>query len=428
MSQYAEAPIAMPDTVVERHPPSKEVSKSWLVAVGAMLGIAVGLNPIPTYTIGMFAPELSGAFGWTFASMMIALSIQSAVIVVVSPIAGQLVDRFGARPVAMISLLLFGLSYMSLGLISGSIWMFYVQWMVMSVVGAGTLSGTWTYVVNGWFDRNRGLALGLASAGTGLTGIVIKPLTAWLILTFDWRMSFFIIGLIPIVIGIPMVAALFHERKQDETDEADNANMILAGYTVREAMRQRQFWLMAIAFLLISIAITSPTPNMENILKSLHFDLITIGHITGVFGLAVIVGRLGGGWLLDRIWAPLCVLMVFLPWIFASWLLSQPIVSEGRAFASVAALGLAAGLEFDALAYLVARYFGRRNYGTIYGLIFSMLVIGGGIGPVAYGYAFDTLNSYSLALRLGSIVLLIGSGLLLLLGSYPERFDKHEPA
>lgn len=104
-------------------------------------------------------------------------------------------------------------------------------------------------------------------------------------------------------------------------------------------------------------------------------------------------------------------------------MLAQPVVGEGTAFAAVAALGLAAGLEFDALAYLVARYFGRRNYGTIYGFIFSMLVIGGGIGPVAYGYAFDTLNSYSLALQVGSVVLLTGVGLLLLLGAYPERFD-----
>src|SRR5690349_15439754 len=94
----------------------RESTRSWLVVVSAMLGVAVGLSPVPFYTIGMFAPALNEAFQWTFASMMATLTIQSAVTIVTSPIAGMLIDRFGARPVAMISLVLFGLCYMSLGL------------------------------------------------------------------------------------------------------------------------------------------------------------------------------------------------------------------------------------------------------------------------------------------------------------------------
>ncbi len=406
---------------------SSEVPKGWLVAVGAMIGIALGLNPVPTYTIGMFAPSLSHAFGWSFAAMMVALSIQSAVIVVMSPVAGALVDRFGARPVAITSLFLFGLGYMSLALTPGSIWTFYIQWMAMSFAGIGTLSGTWTYVVTGWFDRNRGLALGFVSAGTGFTGLLIKPLAAWLLSVIGWRWSFFSIGLLPIVIGVPIVAALFHERDGHQETLVSAEPLDLEGYTIGEALRRRQFWLLFAGFFLISFALSSPTPNIENILRSFGFGLMTIGHITGVFGLAVILGRLGGGWLLDRIWAPLCVMIVFTLPMAASWLLSRPHIGEGMAFASVAAIGVGAGLEFDALAYLVARYFGRRSYGAIYGCAFSMIAIGGGIGPVIYGYAFDTLGSYSLILRVGTISLLAGSILLLLMGAYPKRFDVASP-
>lgn len=411
-----------------------ESRRGWLVVIGAMLGVAVGLSPVPFYTIGMFAPVLSDTFGWSFASMMAALTIQSGVSVVTAPLAGMLVDRYGARPVAMISLALFGLCYASLGFTPGSIWVFYAQWVVMAIAGAGTLSGTWTCVVNGWFNRNRGLALGLASTGTGLTGIILKPLTAWLILSFGWQVAFVVIGMIPIFVGLPIVALLFREpSKQNTADISDQPERVqlLDGMTVREAFASRQFWIMGVAFLLIAFALTAPTPNLENILKSLNFDLTTVGQIAAVFGLAVITGRIVGGWLLDRLWAPLCAFLLFLLPAVGNFVLAQPIVDQGHAWWAVAAIGLAAGFEFDLLAYLVNRYFGQRSYATIYGYFFAAVVIGGGLGPVAYGYAFDTTGTYSMVLKIGAVVLVCGSALLLLMGPYPKRFgagDKGEPA
>lgn len=415
------------DSTIEAAGEVQESRHGWIVVIGAMLGVAVGLSPVPFYTIGMFAPELSDAFGWSFASMMAALTIQSGVSVVTAPIAGILIDRCGARPVAMISLVLFGLCYASLGFTPGSIWVFYGQWVVMAIAGAGTLSGTWTCVVNGWFNRNRGLALGLASTGTGLTGIIIKPLTAWLIISYGWQTAFVVIGLIPIVVGLPIVALLFHEPSRMEAPAASDAPapvQQLDGLTAREAFATRQFWVMGLAFLLIAFALTAPTPNLENILRSLNFDLATVGRIAAVFGLAVIVGRIAGGWLLDRLWAPLCAFLVFLLPALGSFLLAQPSVGQAYAWWAVAALGLGAGFEFDVLAYLVSRYFGQRSYGTIYGYFFAMVVIGGGLGPVVYGYAFDQTGTYSLMLKIGSGVLILGSALLLLMGPYPKRFDK----
>lgn len=411
----------------------QESARGWLVVIGAMLGVAVGLSPVPFYTIGMFAPVLSETFGWSFASMMAALTIQSGVGVVTAPVAGMLIDRYGARPVAMISLVLFGLGYASLGFTPGSIWVFYAQWILMAIGGAGTLSGTWTCVVNGWFNRNRGLALGLASTGTGLTGIFLKPLTAWLILTHGWQTAFVVIGLIPIVIGLPLVAMLFREPPGKRaaaivavTEPATGAvaARVEEGLTVREAIRRRQFWVMAFAFLLIAFAVTAPTPNLENILKSLKFDLATVGRVAAVFGLAVIAGRIVGGWLLDRMWAPLCAALFFLLPAGGSLILSQAAVNESSAWWAVAALGLGAGFEFDALAYLVSRYFGQRSYGQIYGYFFSMVVIGGGIGPVVYGYIYDLTGTYSIILKIGACVLVVGGALLLAMGPYPKRFGE----
>lgn len=408
---------------------SSESRRGWLVVIAAMVGAAVGLSPIPFYTIGMFAPELSRAFDWSFASMMGSIGVQSVVVMISSPLAGFAVDRYGARPVAVISLLLFGLCFMSLALSNGSLILFYAQWAIMSLLGAGTLSATWTRVVNGWFDKNRGLALGVASTGTGITGFLIKPFTAWIIEDFGWRSAFVAIGILPIVIGIPVILWLFRENRaipatRPAAEEADVSNAGQDGdgdgLTLSQALRGVRFWVLAGAFFLIAFALTAPTPNLENILKTFGFELAEIGRIAATFGLAVIAGRIVGGWLLDRIWAPLCALCVLTIPAIGCWLLTGDSLNSHSAYLAVLFLGFGAGFEFDLLAYLIARYFGQRHYGVIYGCFYTVIALGGGLGPVVFGYMFDNTGTYHHALMIGTASVLLGGALLLLLGPYPK--------
>ncbi|EJL34017.1 MFS transporter [Novosphingobium sp. AP12] len=403
--------------------PPRDERAGWVVVFAAMIGLAMGLSPLPFYTVGMFAPELQGAFGWTFASLMGAITVQSLVVMATGPMAGFAVDRFGPRPVALISLVLFGLTFMSLSLSNGNLWIYYAQWMLMSVVGAGTLTATWTYTVNGWFDKHRGLAIGVASTGTGITGFLVKPFAAWLIGDFGWRTAFVVIGALPIVIGVPVVATLFRERGERMAASSAAPVIVEGGATLREALHDRRFWIITFAFLLIAFALTAPTPNLENILRTRHFALAEIGAITAGFGLSVIAGRVIGGWLLDRFWAPGCALVILAMPALGSFMLAQPQVDTSHAVLSVVALGLGAGFEFDLLAYLIARYFGRRNYGTIYGCFYTVIAFGGGLGPVVYGWAFDTMGRYDAALMAGVGCLVAGGLSLLAMGRYPVWQD-----
>ncbi|MET0366469.1 MAG: MFS transporter [Sphingobium sp.] len=426
--------------------PSLDSMRGWIVTCAALVGLAVGLSPLPFYTIGMFAPEMAREFGWSFAGLMAAIAVQSVATIIASPIAGAAIDRFGARPVALISLGLFGLGYMSLGLNNGSIILFYVQWAIMTVVGSGTLLMPWARGVNSWFVRRRSLALAIASSGSGLTGILIKPFAAWLILTHGWRMAFFVIGLLPILLGLPIAAWLFRERVAPAHQSAgapagQSADQAEAGehpavqpewgLTLRQAIRMRSFWVLMISSLLIAFATTAPTPNMENILRSVGYDLTTIGRITGVFGLAVILGRIVAGWLFDRIWAPGCAFFLLILPALGCWLLSGTHVTELRAIAAVAALGAAAGFKLNLLAYLVSRYFGQRHYGKLLGWFYAVVSAGGGVGPVLFGYSFDQTGSYSLVLSIAALCIVAGALLTLLMGPYPDsthRADAPDPS
>lgn len=406
--------------------PQQDDPRGWTVVIAAMIGVALGMSPIPFYTIGMLAPQLSGEFGWSFATLMASITVQSGVVMIVSPLSGIAIDRFGARKVALVSLPLFGLSYMSLALNNGSLTIFYAQWIVMSILGIGTLSATWTRVVTQWFDKWRGMALGVASCGTGITGFVVKPLCATLIQAHGWRVAVAVIGCLPIVIGVPVVAALFREMKgvPPSAEGAVAVETSPSGMTLTEAMRDRRLWTMAGAFLFIAFALTAPTPNLENILKTRAFTLAQIGEITAAFGLSVICGRLLGGWLLDRIWAPLIAAFILVFPAVGCWLLTTASLNALTATLATASLGFGAGFEFDLLAYLISRYFGQRHYGSIYGCFYAVIAFAGGLGPVVFGYAFDRGGDYTVALRSGSMCLVAGAILLLMMGAYPKQHDK----
>lgn len=406
--------------------PKQDDPRGWAVVIAAMVGVALGMSPIPFYTIGMLGPQLSAEFGWSFAALMASITVQSGVVMIASPLSGIAIDRFGARRVALLSLPLFGLSYMSLALNDGSLMIFYAQWIVMSILGIGTLSATWTRVVTQWFDKRRGMALGVASCGTGITGFLIKPLCASLIQAYGWRTAVVAIGCLPIVIGVPVVAALFREigRTSPTAPGTSGEGAPQSGVTLAEAMRDRRLWTMAGAFLFIAFALTAPTPNLENILRTRSFTLAQIGEITAVFGLSVICGRLLGGWLLDRVWAPLIAAFILVFPAIGCWLLTTGSINALTATLATVSLGFGAGFEFDLLAYLISRYFGQKHYGSIYGCFYAVIAFAGGLGPVVFGYAFDRVGDYTLALRCGSVCLVTGAALLLMMGAYPKAHRK----
>jgi predicted MFS family arabinose efflux permease len=410
-------------------PGSAEFRLGWGVVLSALVGIGLGLSPVPFYTIGMLAPELHKAFGWEFGAIMGGLPIMTLGVLVASPAVGMLADRFGVRQVALISIVLFSLSFMSFALSNGSIELFYLNWGVMALCGAGTLPVTWTRAVNNRFDRHKGLALGLSLLGTGLFGFFVKPLTAWLILAYGWRSAYLVVGAMPLLLALPIAYFFFHDVEHVGEDAAQRRasaalrSQATPGLTMRQALRDWRFWCLAIAFMLIAFAVGGPIPNMENILKVAGFQRGDVVSLVALIGLSVIAGRVIGGWLIDRFWAPgVAFLLLSLPAI-ACWLLAGGELSLASAQLSIMLIGFAAGVEYDLMAFLVARYFGLKSYGAIYGALYGFFALGAGIGPVIFGKSFDRNGSYSEVLLMSALLLLAGSASLLALGRY-RRFSQ----
>ena len=389
---------------------ANEWREGWPVVLASLGGITMGLAPIPFYTLGLFAPELRHAFGWSQGEIMAALSVLTVASIVAAPVVGLLVNRVGARPVAIASLLLFGVGLMLPALSNGSLGRWYASWALLSLLGAGTLPITWTRAITASFRRRRGLALGLALMGTGLFGFFGKPLTAALIAGVGWRGAWVGLGLLPIVVAAPLAWALFRAPVPAASPRTQASGAV--------GLRDWRLWLIALALLPISFALAGPIPNMEAILRADGLADSSIRAITPFIGLAALVGRLAGGGLMDRYWAPgVAFLLLCLP-AAALLLLAHGTIGSSGALVAALLIGLAIGVEYDVVAFLVARYFPERSYAPLYAITYTAFLLGAGFAPMIFGWSFDRVGSFSPMLTGAATGLLAGAGLLLGLGPY----------
>ena len=407
----------------------------WHVIVASAIGIGLGMSPLPFYTIGVFVGPFVQEFGWGVDQIMMAMPIFTFGALFMSPVIGMITDRLGVRPVVLTSIVLFSLTMMAFSLNSGSLAVYLFLWCLLAVTGAGTLPITWTRAVNGWFFQRRGLALGLTLIGTGIFGSLAKLYAAYLIEVFGWRWAYVGVGALPLLIAFPIAFVWFREPsdpavrdKVDALRQAVPANKAgaMGGFSLTEAIKDWRFWLLAYCFVPISFAVGGPIPNLERMMGEKGFTAEEAVLLASFIGYAVVVGRVVGGYLLDHFWAPvIAAILLSIPAV-TPLILIQPDLSFVMAAIAIFIIGLAAGVEYDFMAYLVSRYFGMRNYSAIYGALYGFFALGAGIGPYVYGLSFSSTGSYDTILKISAVMFLAGALPLLLLGRYRE-FESKDP-
>jgi len=222
-----------------------EFGRAWMVIVAAAVGVGLGVTGLPIYTTGQFVRPLQEAFGWTRAQStggLIYLTIGS---VLMAPVIGALIDRFGVRRVALVAQLGLCIGYLGLTLNGGSVPLYYLGWAVLAILGSGTSPIVWTRAVASWFERGRGLALGITLCGTGLVALVGPSIIGGIVTTYGWQAGFYTLSGAQIVLGMPLTLLLLRSRDRTEPHAAAT---VLTGMTLREAAGTTQFWRLIVAF------------------------------------------------------------------------------------------------------------------------------------------------------------------------------------
>jgi MFS family permease len=415
---------------------SGKVFYGWWVVLAAGIGSFMGPGPILSFTFGVFLKSLSQEFGWSRAQISLAFSLSTLVLSGILPFIGKLVDRFGARKVIVPSALFFGLCVMSFSLLSASLWHFYVIYLLVGIVGGGTSPLPYASVISHWFDKRRGLALGLVMVGLGL-GTFITPSLAQVLITYvGWRHAYMLLGLMVIVIVIPAVGLFLKETPQMLGLEPDGETAVHAGaarpssqehgLSGREAWHTSTFWLMLGAFFLVSAGVHGCLIHLVPLLTDRGLSAQNAALATSLLGGAVLLGRVGTGYLLDRFLTSSVAVCFFCGATLGIFLLLSG-TAGGLAFVAAILVGLGLGAEGDLMAYGVSRYFGLRAFGEIYGYAFAAFGLGAMVGPLLMGMSFDATGSYRLALGVFVAITLIAAGLMARLGPYRVWEPAAEP-
>lgn len=388
---------------------AQELGRGWKILLACMVGVGFGATGLPFYTMGLFLKPLSAEFDWSAATVAGAAMCLQVGLLVTAPFVGKVVDRFGARRVALLSLLGLAAGFVALTQLRGSVTALYASWLALALLACGTTPVVWTRTVNAWFDRSRGLALGLTLAGTGLAAILGPILIGGVIAAHGWRAGYWTMAAAVVLGALPLIALLLREAPAQMANTVTVAARGLAG-----ALRTRQFWQCAVGFLLAGGAIAALIVHMVPAMIDGGLPPARAAAFAGLMGVSIIVGRVGLGFLADRFHAPFVGFGFLLLPVLGVYLLIQ-----GQPVLAILAIGLAAGAEVDLLAYLTARYFGLAAYGEIYGWQLSAFSLGAGLGPMLLGAARDHWGAYPPGLAACAVLIVVGAALIASLGRFP---------
>jgi predicted MFS family arabinose efflux permease len=387
------------------------------------------LASIPLYSTGLFFQPLEREFGWSRAEVSFGLTINAIVAVLLGPLVGALIDRWGARRIAIPGVILYGIMLASLSLVGSSPIYWWALWFGLALAGLGTKPTLWVTAISSRFEASRGLAIALTLCGTAITSFLAPMVSRWLIDVVGWRLAYVYMGLGWSALLLLFVVLFFFDSTdrfrlaRKSAGQAPQAALILPGLTFREAIRDRSFQKLAVASLLVSMAVVGTAVHLVPILTLRGLSREAAAGVLSVLGIASALGKLGTGWLFDRMnaraIAAFCLALPAVPLLMLALTPEGQVVPLGVAVGSVALLGFAIGAELSVTAYLTTRYVGLRAFGQNYAIISSIMATSSGVAPLVAGLIYDRTGGYVPLLFGGIPAALIAALLILALGPFP---------
>jgi MFS family permease len=381
------------DTATGAATAGAELRARWGLIGAIILGSAIGPTVLVPYTAGIFMPALQAEFGWSRGMTSLGVTLFLATTALLAPFAGTLADRYGVRVMLPASLLAGAACFAALSQQTGSYAFYLAVLLLLGLIGSGASTLIMSRVLTAAFDKARGTALGLGLTGIGITSMIGPSVLSHISAEHGWRGAYLALVAIPIV-ALPVVALPVwrHERRVPAAPAA--SMMPIERFTAIFA--QPVFWKLALSFFLVQVSITGLLVHFIPLLNDRGMPMREAAAYAGIIGGMMIVSRLIVGVVIDRVFAPHVALVV----TAASAAGVALLAFGGADMAPVGAIavGLVIGAEFDLAAYLASRYFPNRMFGRVYGVIFTVMVVGTLTSTSLYGFWADYAGGYDQAL------------------------------
>jgi MFS family permease len=397
------------------------------------------------YGFTAFFTPILNEFGWTRAATSFAFSLQRLEGGIAAPIVGYFIDRLGPRKMSLFAVTIFGLGFVLLSRVH-SLLAFYVSFVIVSIGHSSGFYAVGATTVANWFVRKRGKAMGFVTGGVCLAGTMV-PILVWLINRYGWRQSLVIAGLGMWIIGIPL-SFVFRDRPEHygllpdgdspeeempDQCEARNGNdannptplvgsqkaITEAEFTAVEAIKTRNFWMLAMGLSISFMAMSAVFVHIMPFLESIGISRDKAGFVVTFTILLSVLGRLGLGWLsdyMDKRYV-FCIALglqtiglLFFANIRTFWHIVFFLITFSPGY----------GAPIPLRPAIQGEYFGRKQFGTIQGLLLSISTVSSMIGPPFAGWICDVTGSYRLAFLVLAAVPAVGI-LLFLMTPPPQQ-------
>jgi MFS family permease len=360
----------------------------WLMVFVSAVGLFLG-PPLLVFSFSVFFKPLVMDFHASRASVSLAFSLFNLVGALSIPCTGMAIDRFGAKRVILAFTLLYGLVLCSTLWVGGSLWQLYLFFIILGVaMASGPAPVPYGVVISHWFNRRRGLALALSMMGIGIGSVVVPILAQRLITIFGWRTALAMFGFAVLLLPLPVIAGLLENNPAErglrpDGDEKQQPSSLppqeKQGLPWREIWHSPTFWILICIFSLTGASVHGAVLHLAAILTDRGVSAQRAAIATSLVGAAVIIGRLGTGYLLDRFFAPRVAILFYSAAAVGIAMLCAGINGNLALVASFLA-GLGMGAEVESMGYMTSRYFGLTSFGTAYGFGFGAFMVSGAAG------------------------------------------------
>ena len=400
----------------------------WWVLLACVVGLLVGPGQFAFGSLGLFIIPMQNEFGWSRSEISLSTTIFTIALIFFMPVVGKLVDKFGSKQVLLPAMLVIGLSLAVIPLVVSQLWHLFVIFFIMGSLGAAANSLPFMLAISSWFDRYRGMAIGFAMAGSGVGYASVPPVIQHINSTFGWRWGYYTLAAIILFLAIPLIFFLFRNKPADmslmpdgvahDSSPGADTTIIESGLSRHAALRDRNFWILVSIFSLIAFCLFGLLIHMVPMLSDRGMSSTNAAYAASLVGITILIVRVPIGYLMDHIFAPRVAQCCFLMSTIGIAMFASG-VSGFYAYIAAVLVGFSIGAEIDLLAFLAGRYFGLKNYGEVFGMLFASMMLGVSLGPPTFGFCFDITGDYTLVLYLSCLILIAATFIAQLLPAYP---------
>jgi MFS family permease len=372
------------------------------------------------FSFAVFFATMVEEFQWSRGGAAVAFSVGNLVQAALSPLIGILIDRWGPRQIVVWGCVISAVSLAACSTVQ-TLWhltVFFGIGVGLGVALAGPVSHS--ALLAAWFVRRRGTMIGLAFAGMGLGVKILGPLAQYLILHIGWRHTFLVLAVGTLVYAM-LIALALRNTPQDVGLQPYGAGSVpgavgiagsvaaapLQDWTVRRAIRTREFWILTAVQMFIPLGIFPIAVHQVAYLADLGFSKVLAAAVLGHMGLMSSCGRILFGALSDRLGrfggVSVSIACSQLGILILLLMHDASVVWPLSLYALF--FGLGYGARGPIISAIAADLFAGKQFGTIFGIISIGHGIGGALGPWLGGVVYDHFGHYRLAFVFAMIAL-----------------------